>query len=132
MTSRFSSYLTLGGTETNGSDALLADLWPIGDDPPFIWLITPVRYGWIGRARVNVQTRRNNANLDEEREDMAVFGVLPYTLTINDVPFDVGRYRTSLARPVDDPDAMNEATLRFLYRYAGAPPAVPVVTRVDP
>ena len=130
VSARLSSYLTLGGTATGGNDALLDDLWPVGANPPFIWLVTPTRYDWLGRSRVNASTRRNNFNLDPQLESMAMFGAVAYTITINGIPYEVGRYRTSLARPVDDPANPDQAALRFQYRYSEPPPGAHVVTQV--
>ena len=130
VSARLSSYLTLGGTATGGNDALLDDLWPLGANPPWIWLVTPTRYDWLGRSRVNASTRRNNANLDPQLESMAMFGAVAYTIVINGIPYDVGRYRTSLARPVDDPANTDQAALRFQYRYSPPPPGAHVVTQV--
>ena len=130
VSTRLGSYLSLGGVSTGGNDALLADLWPIGGDPPWVWLVTPAAFQYLERSRVNVSTRRNNANLDPQLEPLARFGAVNYTIVINGTPFLVGRYRTMLARPVDDPAAPDEAALRFQYRYAAPPAAAPVVEQV--
>ena len=130
VSTRLGSYLTLGGTATGGNDALLSDLWPVGSDAPYIWLATPTAYRLLSRSRVNVSTRRNNANLDPELEPLQSFGAVNYTIEINAVPYLVGRYHTQLQRPVDDPAAPDEAALRFQFRYSAPPPAAPVITQV--
>ena len=130
VSTRLNSYLSLGGTATGGNDALLDDLWPLGTNPPLIWLVTPTRFEWLDRSRVNVSTRRNNFNLDPQLESLASFGRLPYTITINGIPYDVGRYRTSLARPVEDPANLGQAALRFQYRYSAPPPGAHIVNQV--
>ena len=130
ISTRLGSYLSLGGTATGGNDALLDDLWPVGSNPPWIWLLTPTRYEWLERSRVNVSTRRNNSNLDPQLEPLARFGAVAYTITINGIPYEVGRYRTSLARPVDDPANPDQAALRFQYRFSAPPPGAHVVNQV--
>ena len=63
---------------------------------------------------------------------MASFGRLPYLVDIDGTPFDVGRYRTSLARPVDAQATPDEAALRYQYRFAPPPPETPSVTKIIP
>ena len=41
VTTRFFSVATIGGVNTSENDALLSDLWPTGEQPPFVWLVTP-------------------------------------------------------------------------------------------
>ena len=58
VTTRFFSIATIGGVNTSGNDALLSDLWPPAERPPFVWLVTPEAFGWLQRSRVTVSTRR--------------------------------------------------------------------------
>ena len=129
---RLSSYQSLGGAATGGVDALLTDMWPVGSLAPFIWLITPTAHGWLDRSRVTVSTRVNNAGDGAMVETEAHFGRLPYTVDVNGVQFDVGRYRTSLPRPVNEQATPDEAALRFIYKYAPAPAVSPVVNQIVP
>ena len=129
---RLSSYQTVGGPNTGGVDALLTDLWPVGTLAPFVWLVTPTAHGWHDRSRVTVSTRVNNAGDGAMVETEAHFGRLPYDVTINDVQFDIGRYRTSLPRPTDAQATPGEAALRFIYKYAPAPAVSPVVNQIIP
>lgn len=130
VSTRLGSYLSLGGANTGGNDALLDDLWPVGSNPPFVWLVTPTAFRYLSRSRVNVSTRRNNSNLDPQLEPLAVFGATAYTIVINETPYDVGRYRTQLARPIDDQASPDEAALRFQYRFSAPAPAAPVVEQI--
>ena len=82
---RTSSYISVGGAATSGRDANLADLWPLNADAPFVWLLSPVRYGWLDRGRVNVSTRVDNANADPHLEPLQRFGATAYRITINGV-----------------------------------------------
>ena len=132
VSSRLSSYASIGGDNTSGNDAQLSDLWPSGQLAPFVWLVTPKAFGWLDRSRVNVSTRVDNTNADPHLESMASFGRLPYLVDIDGTPFEVGRYRTSLARPVDAQATPDEAALRYQYRYAPPPPESPSVTKVTP
>ena len=127
---RTSSYISVGGAATSGRDANLADLWPLNADAPFVWLLSPVRYGWLDRGRVNVSTRVDNANADPHLEPLQRFGATAYRITINGVPYDVGRYHTGLARPVDVIATPNEAALRFQYRFSAAPAGAHVVEQI--
>ena len=132
VTTRFFSLATIGGVNTSGNDALLSDLWPTGEQPPFVWLVTPEAYGWLQRSRVTVSTRVDNRGAGTKVESDVRFGRLPYRVEVDGVPFSVGRYRTSLARPVDVADTPNEAALRYELGYAAPDPETPTVTRLDP
>ena len=117
---------------TSGNDALLGDLWPPGEQPPFVWLVTPEAFGWLQRSRVTVSTRVDNSGAGMLVESGVRFGRLPYRVEVDGVPYSVGRYRTSLARPVDASSTPNEAALRYEYGYAAPDPETPTVTRLDP
>ena len=117
---------------TSGNDALLSDLWPTGDGAPFVWLVTPEGYGWLQRSRVTISTRQDNSGAGTEVESNVRFGRLPWRVSIDGVPYSVGRYRTSLARPVDAQATPDEAALRYEYGYAAPDPESPTVTRLDP
>ena len=132
VTTRFFSQATIGGVNTSGNDALLSDIWPVGERPPFVWLVTPTAFGWLNRSRVTVSTRVDNRGAGTLVESNARFGRLPYRVSVDGVPYEVGRYRTSLARPVDAQATPNEAALRFEYRFAAPDPETPTVTRLDP
>ena len=132
VSTRLNSYISIGGVNTSGNDALLSDLWPPSERPPFVWLVTPEAFTRLQRSRVNVTTRVDNTGAGTFTESMVSFGRLPYRVEIDGTPFEIGRYRTSLARPVDDPSTPNEAALRFQYRYAAPPPESPTVTQLNP
>ena len=132
VTTRFFSQATIGGVNTRGLDALLSDLWPTGDRPPFVWLVTPEAFSWLQRSRVTVSTRVDNSGAGTEVEAGVRFGRVPWRVEIDGVPYEVGRYRTSLARPVDAQATPDEAALRFEYGYASPDPETPTVTRLDP
>ena len=132
LTSRFFSLAIVGGVNTRGNDALLSDLWPTGERPPFVWLATPEAYGWLQRSRVTVSTVVDNRGEGIEVESNVRFGRLPYRVEIDGVPYEIGRYRTSLARPVDASSTPNEAALRYEYRYAAPDPETPTVTQLNP
>ena len=127
---RTSSYISIGGAATSGNDANLSDLWPLGAAAPFVWLLSPVRYGWLDRGRVNVSTRVDNSGAGTLIEPLQRFGATAYRITINGVPYDVGRYHTGLDRPVDVIATPNEAALRFQYRYAPPPAGAHVVEQI--
>ena len=129
---RLSSYASIGGANTSGNDANLTDLWPLGQSAPFVWLVTPKAFGWLDRSRVNVSTRVDNTNTDPHLESLASFGRLPYLVDIDGTPFEIGRYRTSLARPVDAQATPDEAALRYIYKYAPPPSVTPSVTKIIP
>ena len=131
VSTRTSSYMSIGGANTSGNDALLSDLWPVGEAAPFVWLLSPSAFGWLDRGRVNVSTRVDNSGGGTLLESLVHFGRLPYQILINGAAYDLGRYQTSLARPVDDAATPDEAALRFQYRYAPPPPAAPTVTLVS-
>ena len=130
VSSRLSSYLVIGGPNTNGVDASLDEMWPVGQPPPFFWLATPTAYDRLERSRVTCWTTVDNMAAGMVEEDMRVIGRLPYSLLINGVPYELGRYLTSLARPVDVPATMGQAALRFRYRYAEPPPGAHEVEQV--
>ena len=132
VTTRFFSLATIGGVNTRGLDALLSDLWPTGEGAPFVWLVTPEAFAWLQRSRVTVSTRVDNSGAGTEVEAGVRFGRLPYRVEIDGVPFEVGRYRTSLARPVDAQATPDEAALRFEYGFSAPDPESPTVTRLDP
>ena len=117
---------------TRGLDALLSDLWPPGEQPPFVWLVTPQAFSWLQRSRVTVSTRVDNSGAGTEVEAGVRFGRLPYRVSVDGVPYEIGRYRTSLARPVDAQATPDEAALRFEYGYAAPMAETPTVTRLDP
>ena len=117
---------------TRGLDALLSDLWPTGHGAPFVWLVSPQAFSWLQRSRVTVSTRVDNSGAGTLVEGNVRFGRLPYRVEIDGVPFEVGRYRTSLARPVDASATPDEAALRFEYGYAAPMAESPTVTRLDP
>ena len=95
-------------------------------------VVTPEAYGWLQRSRVTVSTRSDNSGAGTEVEAGVRFGRLPYRCQIDGTPYEVGRYRTSLARPVDASSTPNEAALRYEYGYAAPDPETPTVTRLDP
>ena len=128
VSSRLSSYIVLGGPNTNGNDALIGDMWPAGEAPPFFWLCSPTAQGWLERSRVTVWTTTDNSGAGRLEEDQAVIGRLPYTILINGVPFDCGRYLTQLQRPVDT--VAGQAALRFRWRYSEPPAGAHVVEQV--
>ena len=130
VSTRLSSYASIGGANTSGNDAPLADLWPVGGDPPFVWLCSPAPFDRLERSRANVSTRQDNAATNTILESMVSFGRLPYRIDIDGAEYEVGRYRSQLARPVDDAATPLEAAFRVQYRYAPAPPEVPVITQV--
>ena len=130
VSTRLSSYVSIGGSATSGNDALLADLWPVGDDPPFLWLVSPVAFDWLTLSRVNASTRLDNAATGQIVESMQSFTRVAWTLTINDVPYEIGRYHTQLQRPVDLQPTPDQAALRFQFRYAAPAPSAPVVVQV--
>ena len=130
VSTKLSSYASIGGANTSGNDADLAVLWPVGQPPPFVWLCSPQPAGWLTRSRANVSTRQDNAATGQLVESMVSFGRLPYTILIDDAAYECGRYRTMLDRPVDDPSTPLEAAFRIQYRYAAPPPELPVVTQV--
>ena len=132
LTTRFFSLAVIGGVNTRGNDALLSDLWPTGEGAPFVWLVTPEAFSWLQRSRVTVSTVVDNRGEGLEVESNVRFGRLPYRVEIDGVPFEVGRYRTSLARPVDASSTPNEAALRYELGYASPDPETPTVTRLDP
>ena len=132
VTTRFFTLAVVGGVNTRGNDALLSDLWPTGDRAPFVWLVTPTAFGWLQRSRVTISTVVDNRSEGIEVESNVRFGRVPYRVEIDGVPFEVGRYRTSLARPVDVADTPNEAALRYELGYASPDPETPTVTRLDP
>ena len=132
VSTRLSSYASIGGANTSGNDALLSDLWPLGATAPFVWLLTPSPFDLLGRSRANISTRQDNAATNTILESMVSFGRLPYTVDVNGAAYEVGRYRTMLDRPVDDPATPDEAAFRVQYRYAPAPAGVPTVTQVVP
>ncbi len=129
---RTGSYATIGGANTSGLDAMLDDLWPLNADPPFVWLCSPAAFGWLERSRANISTRVDNTGAGAILEDDVSFGRVPYEILIDDTHYEVGRYRTQLARPVDVPATDGEAAFRVQYRYSPAPARVPVVTQVVP
>ena len=129
VSTRMLSYVSVGGVNTSGGDALLSDLWPSGERPPFIWLVTPTAFGWLKRSRITVSTRVDNSGAGTVVEDDVSFGRLPYRCQVDGVPFEVGRYRTSLARPVDAIATPDEAALRFEYGYAAPMAETPTVPR---
>ena len=54
VSTRLSSYASIGGANTGGNDALLSDLWPLGQSAPFVWLVTPKAFwlaGSVARER---------------------------------------------------------------------------------
>ena len=132
VTTRFFSLATIGGVNTRGLDALLSDLWPTGDRPPFVWLVTPTAFGWLQRSRVTVSTVVDNRGEGLEVESNVRFGRLPYRVEVDGVPHEIGRYRTSLARPVDASATPNEAALRYELGYASPDPETPTVTQLNP
>ena len=117
---------------TRGNNALLSDLWPTGDRAPFVWLVTPTAFSWLQRSRISISTVVDNRGEGIEVEAGVRFGRVPYRVEIDGVPFEVGRYRTSLARPVDASATPDEAALRFEYSYAAPMAETPTVTRLDP
>ena len=130
VSTRLTSYASIGGGNTSGNDAPLADLWPLAGDPPFVWFASPSPFERLERSRANVSTRQDNAATNTLLESMVSFGRLPYRIDIDGAEYEVGRYRTMLARPVDVAATPLEAAFRVQYRYAPAPPEVPVVTQV--
>ena len=132
VTTRFFSLATIGGVNTSGNDALLSDLWPVGDQPPFVWLVTPEAFSWLQRSRVTVSTRVDNSGAGTLVESNVRFGRVSWRVEVDGVPYEIGRYRTSLARPVDAQATPDEAALRFEYGYAAPMAETPTVTRLDP
>ena len=132
VTTRFFSLAVVGGVNTRGNDALLSDIWPPGEQPPFVWLVTPQAFSWLKRSRVTVSTRVDNSGAGTLVESNVRFGRLPYRVEIDGTPFEVGRYRTSLARPVDAQATPDEAALRYEYGYSAPDLESPTVTRLDP
>ena len=132
VTTRFFTLAVVGGVNTRGNDALLSDLWPTGERPPFVWLVTPHAFSWLQRSRVTISTVVDNRSEGIEVESNIRFGRLPYRVEIDGVPFEVGRYRTSLARPVDASATPDEAALRYEYAFSAPDPETPTVTRLDP
>ena len=132
VSTRLLSHATIGGVDTGGNDALLSDLWPTGERPPFVWLVTPEAFSWLQRSRVTVSTRVDNSGAGTLVEAGVRFGRLPYRVSVDGVPYEIGRYRTSLARPVDASSTPDEAALRYEYRFAAPDPETPTVTRLDP
>ena len=125
VSTRLTSYASIGGGNTSGNDAPLADLWPLAGDPPFVWFASPSPFERLERSRANVSTRQDNAATNTLLESMVSFGRLPYRIDIDGAEYEVGRYRTMLARPVDVAATPLEAAFRVQYRYAPAPPEVP-------
>ena len=63
--------------------------------------MTPEAFSWLQRSRISISTVVDNRSEGIEVESNVRFGRLPYRVEIDGTPFEVGRYRTSLARPVD-------------------------------
>ena len=87
--------------------------------------VVPDKRGTAGRVRHKVPIEEGGPPLPGRDGVEAVCPRCHY-----DTPYSVGRYRTSLPRPVDDPARPGEATLRFQYRFAAPPPGAPIVTQV--
>ena len=132
VTSRFFTLAVVGGVNTRGNDALLSDLWPVGDRAPFVWLVTPTAFSWLQRSRISISTVVDNRGEGLEVESNVRFGRLPYRVEVDGTPYEIGRFRTSLARPVDASSTPNEAALRYELGYASPDPETPTVTRLDP
>ena len=130
VSTRLNSYASIGGINTSGNDAMLDDLWPLGQDAPFAWLCSPAPAAWLERSRANVSTRVDNTGTGTVTESMVSFGRLPYQITIDDAVYECGRYRSQLDRPVDAQATPLEAAFRIQYRFAPPPPEAPVVEQI--
>ena len=91
-----------------------------------------VRLAAIAAASPSPRVMDNRSEGIAGGEQRTVRTVAVPRLEIDGVPYEVGRYRTSLARPVDAQATPNEAALRFEYRFAAPDPETPTVTRLDP
>jgi len=104
----------------------LADIWPAAGPAPYVWVISPEYYGWIGQF--TIEGRLDRGPPIATFNDVAL--VIPaWRIEINGVPYDVA-YKSLdgvVARP--DPDQGDRAIVFFPYT---APPASGrVVTRVQ-
>ena len=123
-----------GGPGASGgrTDGPISTMWPVGEAAPFLWLMSPSLYGYMARSTINFITWADGFATDPHTATDDV-GTLPYTITIDGVPYDVGRNQTSLARP--DPANStagheDEIVFRFRYLYTVPPEAAPVVLQV--
>ena len=132
---RARSTTVIGAVGASGGrpSAPLGTMWPVGDAPPWVWLLTPSSLGYLARTPVRFRTWPDQFRTVqiEETEDA---GILPYTITIDGVPYDVARNRTSLARPdiadAADPTALDASQFRISYLYLTPPVTSPVVLQV--
>ena len=74
-------------------------IWPVGEDAPFVWLITPTFYDWQANFTANFITENGTDRV--ELINGVAFPNAGFSLTIDGVPFQVAALVLPLARPVD-------------------------------
>ena len=81
-------------------NATLDAIWPSGETPPFIWLVSPSFHGWLPNYTVAAFTRPGDSAIAAQGET-ADFVIEPYIVAIDGVPYDVGVVQCPLTRPND-------------------------------
>ena len=89
-------------------------IWPVGEDAPFVWLITPTFHDWQPNFTAHFTTENGQGQVESIRD--VVIPAAPWTLTIDGVPFQVAIIEMPLARPIDT-DWMS---VSFLYTAPAA------------
>ena len=126
--------LVIGAANSGGSNAPLDILWPAGEDPPFLWVLSPAHTGWNARMRAEITSQPDNTAQGSVTERDRTFGAMTYEVAINDVPFEINRYRIAVARP-DPADAdanrPNEEQVRIRYSYSSPPEPSATVVQIS-
>ena len=74
-------------------------VWPVGEDAPFIWLITPTFHDWQPNFTANISTQISSGVVERQRG--VTLPPAPWTLTIDGVPFQVVVAQVTITRPLD-------------------------------
>ena len=130
VSQRLSSWVVIS-EQVSSTNGVLDELWPPGSSPPFFWMVSPTRWQWLARTRIDAWTLASGISgatrFDDADRNPSAVG---YTVEIDHVPYLVGRFLTGLARPLGDPANPNQASLRFKWRYDSPAEATPTVTQV--
>lgn len=103
----FSLYTAASGRRDD--EPKLEDLWYVGNESPWFWLITPTYYKLIPNFQYNFRSRIAGTDVQEDIQAVA----LPWHLVIDGVQYDVAQAQTTLSRPADT----DNGSIGIFYQY---------------
>ena len=94
----FLTSTSISFSDRNGWPLGPDDVWPVGEDPPYFWLLTPDYHKWLADYTYYSRTE-GPGNLVEYNQNL-ILVEQAYKVLINDIPYQVGLGQVNTVRPM--------------------------------